>query len=162
MNWPTICHSSEYAVMHNTIIRTEQFSIFCRTFNNLVGNRNFFSQQTLITLHPLPNWQHRKIMSVLQFLLSTWSSVDYLTHKHFLRKRDLKIFGTYNWTLLLADMNMLRVSGTAFSSEVISLDSDKTKKERKKDTKTWAALWENCKTNLYKTESSSAKKYGLQ
>jgi len=38
----------------------------------------------------------------------------------------------YNWTLLLAGMNMLGVSGTAFS-EVISLDSDKTKKERKKE-----------------------------
>jgi hypothetical protein len=33
----------------------------------------------------------------------------------------------YNWTLLLADMNMLRVSGTAFS-EVIFLDLDKRKK----------------------------------
>jgi len=33
-----------YEVMHNTIIRTEQFGIFCRTFNNLVGNRKFFSQ----------------------------------------------------------------------------------------------------------------------
>lgn len=43
----------------------------------------------------------------------------------------------YNWTLLLADMNMLGVSGTAFS-EVIYLDSDKTKKEREggEDTKT--------------------------
>lgn len=36
----------------------------------------------------------------------------------------------YNWTLLLADMNMLGVSGTAFS-EVLSLDSDKTPSPKK-------------------------------
>jgi len=36
----------------------------------------------------------------------------------------------YNWTLLLADMNMLGVSGTAFS-EVLSLDSEKTPSPKK-------------------------------
>jgi hypothetical protein len=39
-----------------------------------------------------------------------------------------------NCTLLLADMKMLGVSGTAFS-EVISLDSNNRKKERRKERK---------------------------
>jgi len=59
-----------YEVMHNTVISTEQFGIFCRTLNNLVKNRKFFSKQSLITHHTLPNW-HGKNVSVLPFLLST-------------------------------------------------------------------------------------------
>jgi hypothetical protein len=46
-------------------------------------------------------------------------------------EKGLKKGLAYNWTLLLADMKMLGVSGTEFS-EVISLDSYNRKKKRKK------------------------------
>jgi hypothetical protein len=47
-------------------------------------------------------------------------------------EKGLKKDDTYNWALLFADTNMLGVSGTVFS-EAISLDSDKTKKESRKE-----------------------------